>query len=286
MSNLRMRVPVPFPANVTGEGGLTVEKVDGVWIVRPAFDSLASIAGAAVTNPTGKDIWIWDPITDDYNVLTLNGLAIALYTATSTTSFAVGAGSKTFATQKGKDYRAGDVLRVTSDANPTVDYMVGTVTAYSDTSLTINVATIGGSGIHTDWTIRPTGFGPAGASYAATSTTSLTIGTGSKVFTTQSGLAYVAGSRVRAASNASPAVNWMEGVVTAYSGTSLTVTIDKVAGAGALADWNLSIAGQPGTGDLLSTNNLSDVANTTSALNNLGIKPRLAPHLHSQLGGL
>jgi hypothetical protein len=286
MSNLRMRVPVPFPANVAGQGGLTVEKVDGVWIVRPAFDDLASIAGSAVANPAGKDIWIWDPVTDDYNVLTLNGLAVALYTATSTTSFAIGAGSKTFATQKGKDYRVGDVLRVTSDANPMLDYMVGTVAAYGDASLTVNVTTIGGSGSHADWTIRPTGFGPAGASYAATSTTSLAIGTGSKVFATQGGLAYVTGSRVRAASNASPAVNWMEGVVTAYSGTSLTVTIDKIAGAGTLADWNLSIAGQPGAGDLLSTNNLSDVANTTAALNNLGVRPRLAPHMHSQLGGL
>jgi len=286
MTNLRMRVPVPFPANVAGEGGITVEKLSGVWIVRPAFDDLAELAGSNVDNPTGKDVWIWDPLTDTYNVLTLNGLAVALYTATSTTSLAIGAGSKTFTTQAGKDYRVGDVLKVTSDTNPTGDYMAGTVTAYSGTSLTISVTALGGSDTHADWTIRPSGFGPSGASYSATSTTSLAIGTGAKVFTTQAGLAYMIGTRARAASTANPATQWMEGVATAYSGTSLTITVDKTLGAGTYADWNLSVAGQPGSGDLLSTNNLSDVANATTALNNLGIKARFAPHVHSQLGGL
>lgn len=88
--------------------------------------------------------------------------------------------------------------------------------------------------------------GTNGAGYGGTSTTSLAIGTGSKVFTTQSGLAYQNGARVRASSAANPSTNWMEGVAT-YSGTTLTIAVDKVNGSGTLADWNFNIGGEPGT---------------------------------------
>lgn len=88
--------------------------------------------------------------------------------------------------------------------------------------------------------------GVTGAGYLATSTTSFTIGTGSKVFTTQAGLAYLAGDRVRA-SSASGIANWMEGQVTAYAGTSLTVNVDLVGGSGTKTDWNIGIAGNPGS---------------------------------------
>lgn len=92
----------------------------------------------------------------------------------------------------------------------------------------------------------PTGAtGATGPSYAATSTTSLLIGTGTKAFTTQAGLAYLAGARVRASSAANTA-NWMEGVVTAYSSTTLTVSVDLVGGSGTLADWNINLAGARG----------------------------------------
>jgi len=82
---------------------------------------------------------------------------------------------------------------------------------------------------------------PRGSGYGGTSTTSLSISTGSKTFTTQSGLAYVVGSRVRAASSS----NWMEGICTAYSGSSLTINVDKVAGSGTFSAWNFSITGEP-----------------------------------------
>lgn len=96
-----------------------------------------------------------------------------------------------------------------------------------------------------DWRMISTTAGNNGAGYGGTSTTSLTIGTGSKVFTTQSNLAYVVGSRLRAASNATP-TNYMEGIVTAYSGTSLTISSDTVGGSGTAADWNLTIGGGSG----------------------------------------
>lgn len=114
----------------------------------------------------------------------------------------------------------------------------------------------------------PGATGPSGAGYGGTSTTSLAIGTGAKAFTTQAGLAYTNGARVRA-SSAANASNWMEGVAT-YAGTALTITVDKTGGSGTRADWNFNVAGQPGAGDLSSVNNLSDVANAATARTNLG----------------
>jgi len=105
--------------------------------------------------------------------------------------------------------------------------------------------------------------------YVATSLTPITIGMGTATFTTQSGLAYRAGARVRASSQANTA-NYMEGLVTSYSGTTLVVSISRTSGSGSHSDWNLSLAGDPGAGDLLSTNNGSDFANLATTLNNLG----------------
>lgn len=85
------------------------------------------------------------------------------------------------------------------------------------------------------------------SAFGGTSATSTAIGTGSKAFTTQRGLAYTPGCRVRIASAANPTTKYMEGVVTAYSGTTLTVTIDTIASSGTYTDWEFSIAGNPGS---------------------------------------
>ncbi|WP_247411287.1 hypothetical protein [Bradyrhizobium sp. 150] len=111
--------------------------------------------------------------------------------------------------------------------------------------------------------------GATGAGYGGTSTTSLAIAVASKVFTTQAGLAYTNGARVRASSAANTS-NWMEGLAT-YSGTTLTIAVDKISGSGTLADWNLNVVGQPGAGDLTSANNLSDLASAATAAANLGV---------------
>jgi hypothetical protein len=111
----------------------------------------------------------------------------------------------------------------------------------------------------------PTGAtGATGAGYGGTSTTSLAIGTGAKVFTTQSGMAYVVGSRVRAVSN-SDVTKWMEGPCTAYAGTSLSINADLVSGVGTLADWNLSLAGERGQTGLTGAQGIQGVAGPTGA---------------------
>ncbi len=84
--------------------------------------------------------------------------ALAL-TATSGTSHTVGAGSKTFTTQTGKQFTVGQVLYFV-DPTQATRWMAGPVTAYSGTSLTVNftdanAATSGQTG--TSWNISIAG---------------------------------------------------------------------------------------------------------------------------------
>lgn len=73
--------------------------------------------------------------------------------ATSTTSTAVATGSKTFSVvEPSRSYAVGDVLLIHSKASA-ANRMVGTVTAFSQPSLTVNVTEAIGSGAHADWNI-------------------------------------------------------------------------------------------------------------------------------------
>ena len=87
---------------------------------------------------------------------------------------------------------------------------------------------------------------------AATSVTSLTIGTGPRVLTTQSGANLVIGQWLLINSDADSA-NHMYGQVTAYAGTSLSVNVTNAGGSGTLADWSIRLSGAQGakgdTGD-------------------------------------
>lgn len=78
--------------------------------------------------------------------------------------------------------------------------------------------------------------------YSATSTTSLSIATGSKSLTIEAGKSFAIGQPVLIASTAAPA-NWMHGQVTAYdSGTgALTVTVGAISGSGTVAAWSVSV---------------------------------------------
>lgn len=74
--------------------------------------------------------------------------------------------------------------------------------------------------------------------YGDTSSTSLTIGTGTKVFTTSTGKAWVAGQTVVASNGA----NYMKGLVTSYSGSTLTVNVATVNGSGTFASWAIGLS--------------------------------------------
>jgi hypothetical protein len=92
-------------------------------------------------------------------------------------------------------------------------------------------------------TIGPTG--PTGPGYLnVTSSSPLTIGVGTKVFTITANSAFSSGQRVRAANTAVPS-NFMEGIVTVV-GTSMTMTVDLVGGSGTYSAWRISVAGDRG----------------------------------------
>ncbi len=79
---------------------------------------------------------------------------------------------------------------------------------------------------------------PAG--YAGTSTTSLTIGTGTQTLTTQSGLSYIPGNLVEILNTGVTYNSWMIGTVMSYSGTTMIANITAVSGAGnVFSSWSL-----------------------------------------------
>jgi len=83
----------------------------------------------------------------------------------------------------------------------------------------------------------------AGDIYNDTSSTSETIGTGPKTFTVSSGKPYQEGTPLRIADAASPDENFLDCVVTSYSGTALTVNAFGFAGSGTFSSWTINIGG-------------------------------------------
>ena len=110
-------------------------------------------AGNAATSASAASTSATNAATSEANALAYS----ARYKGTSTTSVTIGTGSKgPFTTQASKNFDVGVSVLITSNAD-TTNYMHGQVTAYSGTSLTVNVTDIGGSGTHTDWTITVSG---------------------------------------------------------------------------------------------------------------------------------
>lgn len=77
-------------------------------------------------------------------------------------------------------------------------------------------------------------------SAGTSSTTTLTVGTGTTTFTVPSGLTYSSGIHARATSGTGA---YMEGVVSSYSGTSLVIAVDATSGTGSHNDWTITIGG-------------------------------------------
>lgn len=108
---------------------------------------------------------------------------------------------------------------------------------------------------------------------SGTSTTSLTIGTGSRTFTTQTGKAWIVGQFVLVSNSAAP-LNWMIGYISAYnSGTgAMTVDVQNTNGSGTAATWNISLAAPTSDDDL----NAQLVMHMQHALDLAGIAARRA----------
>lgn len=83
-----------------------------------------------------------------------------------------------------------------------------------------------------------------------TSTTSSTVGTGSKSFTMASAVPYAVGSFVTVARTSTPSVTYMFGQITSVSGTTLNVNVTTSVGSGMYSDWTISLAGIQGVQSL------------------------------------
>ena len=84
------------------------------------------------------------------------------FNGTSTSSVAIGTGSKSWTTQSGKLWQVGQFVIVADSATP-ANYCYGQVTGYSPTTLDVDVTATGGSGTKTAWAI---GLAPNASSYA------------------------------------------------------------------------------------------------------------------------
>jgi hypothetical protein len=102
-----------------------------------------------------------------------------------------------------------------------------------------------GCTVASDWVAGGGAAGPAGPGYAATSTTSLTLGIATQTLTTQLNLAYSAGAEVLLTYTGNTS-DYMYGTVTSYSGTTLVVATTGSAGSGTFASWNINLIGLPG----------------------------------------
>lgn len=129
-----------------------------------------------------------------------------------------------------------------------------------------------------------------GPGYLATSSTSLTIGTGSMTFTVQTALAYTVGARVRM-SYASDGTKYMEGLCTAYNSStgSMTVNVDTSASSGTFASWNVNLGGNPGTASFTPwTSNCDAGGFSLIHLGGLGLgtsSPLFLAHLNHSVSG-
>jgi len=85
----------------------------------------------------------------------------------------------------------------------------------------------------------------AGLVFVATSTTSNTIGTGSKSFTVveATARAFGIGSNIRVARTSAPTTTYMDGIVTAYTHPSVTISFTSSTGSGTHTDWTLTVQG-------------------------------------------
>ena len=173
--------------------------------------------------------------------------------ATSTTSLAIGTGTKALTVQTGKAFVVGQWVTVTSTATP-ANWMHGQITVYTSGTgaLTVNVTAVGGSGTYAAWTIGLSA--PSQSSAALLSTSSyadpawLTSLSASKL----TGTVTIAGGGTGAATGADARTN---------------LDVPSRSGIGASGTWGISISGNAASANTATT---ATVAGTANALNTAG----------------
>lgn len=148
--------------------------------------------------------------------------SVAALSATSATFNSVATGAKSFTTQTGKLFSAGQFLQIASAAN-NANYLHGTVTSYNSGTgaLVMNITDIGGSGTLADWLITISGTqgpigntgatGPAGPvvdqTVRAATTANVTISTALNNGDSLDGVTLATGDLVLVKNQSAPAEN-------------------------------------------------------------------------------
>lgn len=116
-------------ANVIGSDGLFYQSAIG-----------ANVGNDPISSPTE-----W------FSVMALVGAVVG----TSTSSVLVGTGPKTWTTQTGLAFAAGNNVKIVDNAAPATNFMVGTVTSYTSGTgvIIVEVDSSAGGGTLADWTI-------------------------------------------------------------------------------------------------------------------------------------
>lgn len=182
--------------------------------------------------------------------------AAANLKGTSTTNVLISASQKTFTTQADKQFNPGQYVMIVSDSDPVNEYIFGQIDSYSSTSLVVNVKRYEGSGTHNDWSI-----------YVASA------GDGGVVFR-----------------DAWAEVDYQYGDCANYDGSSY-FCIEPHTGViatnrpGTGSDWQdywmLAASASSAVGALLVANNLSDLDDIPTAIENIGLGPTDSPQFAS-----
>lgn len=114
--------------------------------------SLANRLNSGVGSLAGYDGLTGDPIAIAADPTSFANYTAINYTANSTTSQTIGTGSKTFTVETGKSFVVNQYVLVMPKAN-NANNMLGKITDYSGSSMTVSVVATSGSGTLADWTI-------------------------------------------------------------------------------------------------------------------------------------
>ncbi len=188
-----------------GDFNFIVRLVDQNFIETGAFALTASLAYARWTarGEIRANALEYDAATDD--------------TFTSVSSVSINIGRKTFDVGTGKTVREGEFYIIRDDAAPGTNWMKGFVLTYGSPNVTFQVTEILGSGTLSAWTIYK--------DYADASVTSQPFTIGEKMFLIRPSQSYVLGDYVIIKHDDE---NFLIGLVTAYSGPTLTANIQQV----------------------------------------------------------
>lgn len=131
-----------------------------------AEDVLATGADVLAATAAKNDAVSAKNAAQDALALVQNIAAGISFSSTSTSSVAIGTGSRTFTVQANESYVPGMPIYAVDQADP-ANYLVGTCTSYTGTTLIILVTQVGGSGTKSAWNISIGGIpGPAGPAWS------------------------------------------------------------------------------------------------------------------------